>query len=130
MRSIRSLLLLLLLALPAVASGQNADVLTGKVTGGEGEAVVGARVTVISIETEISRSRLTDKNGRCVIVCADGGGRYIVRIRMIGMADVVKTVLREEDEELLLTNVAMQPQAIQLQEITVTAQGPPPGQAR
>src|SRR5687768_3672600 len=130
MRSIRSLVLLLLLALPAVASGQNADILTGKVTGGEGEAVVGARVTVISIETEISRSTLTDKNGRYMIVFPDGGGRYIVRIQMIGMADVVKTVLREGDEELLLTNIAMQPQAIQLQAITVTAQGPPPGQAR
>jgi hypothetical protein len=90
---------------PAALFGQNADVLTGKVTGEDGLPVVGARVTAVSIETEISRSVLTDKNGRYMINFPDGGGRYVLRITFIGMADVVKTVVRDSDEELLLTNV-------------------------
>jgi hypothetical protein len=38
--------------------------------------------------------------------------------------------MREADEELLLTNVTMQPQAIALDAINVAAQRPPPGDAR
>src|SRR5262245_61222769 len=110
-----------LLLAPAVLFAQNADVLTGKVTSEDGQPVLGARVTAISIETEISRSVLTDKNGRYMINFPDGGGRYVLRVTFIGMAEIVKTVVRDAEEELLLTNVQMAPQAIQLQAIEVTA---------
>src|SRR5688500_5596838 len=127
MRTLR-LITFLTVFLPAVAVAQ-ADVLTGKITGTDGAPVVGARVTVMSVESEITRSVLSDKNGRYLINFPDGGGRYILRVQMLGMADVVKTVVRE-DEELLLTNVIMLPQAIQLSAIEVTAQRPPPGRGQ
>ncbi|HSL72681.1 MAG TPA: carboxypeptidase-like regulatory domain-containing protein, partial [Longimicrobiales bacterium] len=131
MKRIRFLLFALLAVLaPAVAAAQDADILTGRVTGEGGQPVVGARVTAISIETEITRSVLTDKNGRYMINFPDGGGRYILRISFIGMADIVKTVVREAEEELLLTNVAMTPQVIQLEALEVTANRPPPGRGQ
>src|SRR5688500_2228738 len=98
MRMLRSPFLFFFLV-PAVAGAQDADVLTGRLAGGAGEAVMGARVTVISVESEISRSTLTEKNGRYMIVFPDGGGRYVMRVQMVGMPDVVRTVIREGDEE-------------------------------
>ncbi|HEX6309353.1 MAG TPA: TonB-dependent receptor [Longimicrobiales bacterium] len=119
-------LLLLLAAVPAAAQ---TDILTGRVTGADGRPIVGARVEVVSAETEISRSVLTDQNGRYMIQFPDGGGRYLVRITYIGLADLVQAVVRNAEEELLLTNFVMQSQAIALDAINVAAQRPPPSQA-
>jgi len=130
MRWARSCLFLLLALLPAVVSGQQSDVLTGRVVGDDGEPVAGARVTAMSVETEITRSTLTDRNGRYMINFPDGGGRYVLRISFIGMAEKVEIVARQADEELLLANVTLVRQAIQLGALEVTANRPPPGQGQ
>jgi hypothetical protein len=122
------LFVLLLCALPRGAAAQASDMLTGRVVGPDGKPVVGARVEAISIETEITRSALTDASGRYMILFPDGGGRYVIRISFLGMAPEVRTVVREGSEELLLTNVTLTPQAIRLDGIEVTALRPPPGQ--
>lgn len=129
----RRLLLLIvgsLLLLPGRAAAQGADVLTGRVLDTEGRPVVGARVEAISVESEISRSTLTNAEGRYLILFPDGGGRYVLRITFLGMADVVRTLVREAEEELLVADVTMQPQAIQLESMVVRAQLPAPGAAR
>ncbi len=118
--------LFLLLALPQLAAAQ-ADVLTGRVFGPDGQPMSGARVEAVSIETEITRSGLTDRNGRYLIMFPDGGGGYVIRVSFLGMADVVETVLREAGEEILLTDVAMSVSAIPLDAITVRAAAPTPG---
>ncbi|HEY8469275.1 MAG TPA: carboxypeptidase-like regulatory domain-containing protein, partial [Longimicrobiales bacterium] len=112
-------------------AAQEADVLTGRVRSTDGQPVVGARVEVFSVETEITRSTLTNEDGRYMILFPDGGGRYILRITYLGMADVVRTVVRQAGEELLVTDVTMEPEAIALQSIVVRAPPPPPssGQA-
>lgn len=119
-----------LLAAPALASAQNSDVLTGRVIDEAGQPLLGARVEAMSIETEITRSTLTDANGRYMINFPDGGGRYLLRITYLGKADVVRTLVREGDEELLLANVAMSTQAIEIEAVTATARRPQPGQGR
>ncbi|MGH7449185.1 MAG: carboxypeptidase-like regulatory domain-containing protein, partial [Longimicrobiales bacterium] len=73
MRRIAFSMVLLLLAVAGPAAGQEADILTGRVTGVDGKPVVGARVEVVSAETEITRSVLTDRNGRYLIQFPDGG---------------------------------------------------------
>lgn len=120
----------LLLFVPCMVVAQQADVLTGRVTGTDGKPISGARVEAISIETEISRSVVTDANGRYLIVFPDGGGRYLLRVSFIGMADVVRTVMREAEEELLLTHIVLTEQPIELEGITVRAQLPPPGRGQ
>jgi hypothetical protein len=129
MRSIRWICVLFLLALALPASAQEADILTGRVLGADGKPIIGARVEVVSAETEITRSVLTDQNGRYLLQFPDGGGRYLVRITYIGLGDIVQAVVRNAEEELLLTDFVMRPQAIALDAITVAAQRPPPSQA-
>ncbi|CAN5595263.1 hypothetical protein BH23GEM10_BH23GEM10_10800 [soil metagenome] len=117
--------ILIVLAVPAAAQQ---DILTGRVTASDGRPVPGARVEVVSAETEITRSVVTDGNGRYMMVFPDGGGRYLMRVTMIGLTDVVQAVVRNAEEELLLTDVVMQPRAVALEGIDVRAQRPPPSQ--
>jgi hypothetical protein len=124
------LVLALVTALPSAVSAQGADVITGRVIDEQGQPVVGARVEAMSIETEITRSSITDRTGRYMINFPDGGGRYLLRIRFIGKADVVRTVAREGDEELLLANVTMTTQAIAIEGVTATARRPQPSTGR
>src|SRR5687767_447951 len=130
MRWIRSWIVLLLLAVAGTASAQESDVLTGRVLGPDGKPVVGARVEVMSIETEITRSSLTNEQGRYMIQFPDGGGRYLLRISYIGLADFIRTVAREGSEELLLTNATLSAQAILLDAINVQAQREAGSEAR
>ena len=111
------------------ASAQEADVLTGRVLGDDGKPVQGARVEAMEVESEISRSVLTNAQGRYLILFPDGTGQYVVRVTMLGLADQTKTVGREAEEELLLTDFAMTPQAIPLEGIIVRAPLPPTGAA-
>jgi hypothetical protein len=121
---------ILWLMLATAASAQQADVLTGRVAGADGRPLAGVRVEAISAETEITRSGLTDGNGRYLILFPDGGGRYLLRFTFIGMADVVRPLVREAEEELLVLDIRMTPQAVALDPITVAARRPPPGDAR
>ncbi len=111
---------LILVAVPTFVSAQD-DVITGTVTGPDGKPVIGARVEVVSIETEIVRSGVTDTKGRYFVLFADGGGRYVLRITYLGLADVIRTISRSGDEELLLTNITMATGAISLGSVTGTA---------
>ncbi len=126
----------LLLALSFLAVGpfplaaQAADVLTGRVTRDGGAPISGARVEVMSLELETTRSVLTDSNGRYLLLFPDGGGVYVVRVSFIGMADQVATVMREAGEELLLRDFTLAAQAIALDGITAQVTGGAPGQGQ
>jgi len=119
---------LFVLASPMTAHAQQADVLAGRIVDADGKPIVGARIEVISAETEIMRSVVTDRNGRYTLVFPDGGGRYVLRVTYIGMSDIVHTIVREGEEELLLTNVTLSPAAIPLAGIDVRARRPQPSQ--
>ncbi|HWV56170.1 MAG TPA: carboxypeptidase regulatory-like domain-containing protein [Longimicrobiales bacterium] len=110
---------LLALLWPAGAMAQQADVITGRVVDEDGNPVVGARVQVTSVDTEISFTRLTDAQGRYLIYFPDGGGIYILRISQFGMEDYVQPIVRVGSEELLLTNVTMRRQTFVLEELLV-----------
>lgn len=115
--------------LPSVAEAQ-ADIITGRVTREGGAPISGARVEVLSIELETSRSVLTDGNGRFMILYPDGGGAYVVRVTFLGMADQVATLTREAGEELLVRDFMLTPQAIAIAGITATVQGGTPGEGQ
>src|SRR2546422_1827862 len=61
---------------------------TGTVTGPDSQPLAAAIVQVTSVETRVSRQRTTDAHGRFTIVFPDGGGRYELTARFIGMAPV------------------------------------------
>lgn len=121
----RILLPVLCLSIPLPLAAQS-DILSGRVVDQEGKPIAGATVIATSLETGVSRSVLTGNNGRYMILFADGGGIYQLRVSFLGMADQVLLVRREADEEVLLTDVVLRPQAIELEGITVRGRPTPP----
>ena len=57
---------------------QQADVVRGRVIGPDSTPVEGARVTVTSLNGQVSRQAQTDKNGRFTVTFPNGEGDYIV----------------------------------------------------
>jgi hypothetical protein len=135
-RLVRVLLPILVLALLPLASpggqleAQGADLITGQVTDSDGRPLSGARVEVLSLDLETSRSVLTDRDGRYTLLFPDGGGAYVVRVGFIGKEDVAVTLVRQGEEEILLQNLAMRPQAIELEGFRVEGRMTPPALTR
>ncbi len=110
---------------PAAAQvGANTDIITGTVTGPEGQPIADATVEAIAAETQISRQRTTDAHGRFTIVFPDGGGQYQILVRYIGMAPARLNLTRQADEDRLVVKVRLSPVATTLEEITVRARAP------
>ncbi|HEY0780695.1 MAG TPA: carboxypeptidase regulatory-like domain-containing protein, partial [Gemmatirosa sp.] len=98
------------LAAPAAAHAQvgtTTDVLTGTIRDPAGKPIAGATVTVTSVETQVTRTRQTDARGRYVIVFPEGGGRYQLSARSIGLAPRTVLVQRQVDEDQLIANVTL-----------------------
>jgi hypothetical protein len=129
----RSLMILAVACLcpPAAAlaqAGATTDVLTGVVRTEDGQPVLEAMVSATSLETQITRTVKTDARGRYVIVFPDGGGQYRLLVRAIGMAPQILTVVRQADEDRLVTDVRVSVVATRLADINVQARrAPPPG---
>ena len=95
--------------------GATTDIITGVVTGPDSAPVPGAQVQVISLESEVARTRTTDARGRFTIVFPDGGGQYRLIVRYIGMAPATLAIARQADEDRLVANVQLQPAAVTLE---------------
>ncbi|HTS89843.1 MAG TPA: carboxypeptidase regulatory-like domain-containing protein [Gemmatimonadales bacterium] len=124
MRTTRALLIGLLIAVggprrAAAQMGVTTDILTGTVTDTAGTPVIGATVEAVSVETGLSRSATTDTRGRYRILFPDGGGDYQVFARQIGMTPARIRVTREGDDDRLIANIKLAPQAVALEEIVV-----------
>ncbi len=119
-----SLVALLAVSLPASLQaqvGSTTDILTGKVGGPGGAPLVGVRVDATSVETQVTRSKLTNDKGQWTIVFPDGGGAYRVTFKYLGMAPLTITMAHQADEDRLVANVSMSPVAAQLSEVVVRA---------
>src|SRR5438876_12140269 len=95
--------------------GVTTDIITGMVTGPDGQPLAGAVVEAVSVETQLSRQRTTDARGRFTILFPDGGGRYELVVRFIGMAAARLTVARQADEDRIVANVRMDLLAVALE---------------
>src|SRR5687767_1077969 len=106
---------------PAAAAqvGSSTDIITGRVTGPEGQPLAGARVEVTSLETEVTRTRTTDQSGRYTILFPDGGGQYRMTVRYIGMQPLTIALEREADEDRFVADVRMSAVATQLGPVVV-----------
>jgi hypothetical protein len=91
----------------------------GRISGPDGQPLASARIVAMSIETEIVRPVVSGQDGRYMIFFPDGGGIYLLRVSSLGMADWVGIVMREGSEELLITNVRMEPQPIAVEGLSV-----------
>ncbi|HEX2722209.1 MAG TPA: carboxypeptidase regulatory-like domain-containing protein [Gemmatimonadaceae bacterium] len=126
MKSLAALAVCLTLALapaPGVAQvGSTTDIVMGRVTSPEGTPVAGARISVTSAETQITRTKTTDANGRYSLLFPDGGGAYRVQVIAIGYSPQTFSVIRQSDEDRLVRDVVLARTATVLQSVQVRAQ--------
>src|SRR6266705_5952339 len=123
----------LVLIVPAglrVQVGATTDIITGVVTGPDSAPVPGAQVQVISLESEVARTRTTDARGRFTILFPDGGGQYQLVVRYLGLAPARVAIARQADEDRLVANVRMDVVAVSLDAVTVRARAPQRGAER
>src|SRR5438067_3330564 len=109
---------------PSLALGQvgfTTDILMGKISGLDSQAVAGARVEATSLETGITRTKTTGADGRYTIVFPDGGGSYRLTVRAIGMEPVARNIARQGDEDRLISDFIMGRAATQLATVQVRA---------
>src|SRR5438132_1688531 len=125
-----ALIVLCAVGAPRTAASQvgvTTDIITGMVTGSDGQPLAGAVVEAVSVETQLSRQRTTDARGRFTILFPDGGGRYELVVRFIGMAPARLTVARQADEDRIVANVRMDLLAVALEPVTVQGRSEPQG---
>src|SRR6184192_3207586 len=125
-----ALIVLCAVGAPRTAASQvgvTTDIITGMVTGPDGQPLAGAVVEAVSVETQLSRQRTTDPRGRFTILFPDGGGRYELVVRFIGMAPARLSVARQADEDRIVANVRMDLLAVALEPVTVQGRSEPQG---
>ncbi len=111
-----------IVAAPAGAQvGSTTDILMGRVSGLDSQAVANAHIEATSLETGITRTKTTDSEGRYTIVFPDGGGSYRITVRAVGMSPVTRTISRQGDEDRLITDFDMGHIATQLATVNVRA---------
>src|SRR5437879_334886 len=101
--------------------GTTTDIITGTVTGPDSQPLPGATVQATCVETRVSRQRATDAHGRFTIVFPDGGGRYQLTARFVGMAPTQITIARQTDEDRIVASIHMGLLSVALEPVTVTA---------
>lgn len=111
----------LLLGAASRAGAQTVDVIRGRVTGPERQALEGVEVTVTTLSGAVSRQGRTDRNGRFMITFPGGDGDYFVSFRSLGFAPRRFEVKRIADEEILVADAQLQRTTQTLGEVRVTA---------
>src|SRR5207245_1407178 len=105
----------------AAQVGATTDIITGKVTGPDSQPLAGAVVVATAVQPRGSNRRTSDANGRFTIVFRDGGGRYELTARFMGMAAVQVNAARQADEDRIVANIRMGLAAVPLEPVTVSA---------
>lgn len=100
---------------------QTVDIIRGRVTGPERQALEGVQVTVTTLSGAVSRNALTDRNGRYMVTFPGGDGDYFVAFRSIGYAPRRFEIKRVADEEILVADAQLSRTTTTLDEVKITA---------
>lgn len=87
---------------------QGSDVIRGRIVDPDSIPVEGARVTVMSIVSQIERVARTDRNGRFTIIFPGADGQYVVSISQIGFVVKAFELKRMVDEDILVADAQLQ----------------------
>jgi hypothetical protein len=114
----------LLLALPLVGplAQEGADVIRGRVTGPDGQAILGVVVTATSVSGNVSRTARTNNDGRFTIVFPGGDGDYFVAYQAIGFAPRRVQVKRTADQDILVADARLAIAAQQLDTVQIAGE--------
>jgi hypothetical protein len=102
--------------------GQTTDIITGVVVNQTGDPLADVTIEVTSLDTRITRSAVTDEQGRYVLLFPDGGGQYRVTARLIGALAQTAILVRHADEDRLVWDVTLQDHVYVLDPAVVTGQ--------
>jgi len=102
--------------------GTTTDLIVGRVVGPDNVPLGGAHIDVTSLESGITRTKVTGDDGRFGIVFPDGGGQYVVTVHYLGMTPVRTFVRRQADEDRLVADFRLVPSAVRLSAVNVEAQ--------
>src|SRR5690349_19151428 len=114
-----TLLGLVLLLGSTMAQAQQTDVIRGRVTNEDGNALANVRVMATSIPGNVTREVRTDTRGNFQIVFPGGTGDYMVGYALIGYVYRQQQIKRLADEDVLLANASLN--VVQLDTIAVVA---------
>lgn len=103
-----------------LAAQESPDIIRGQVLGPDSLPREGARITVLSLVNQATRTATTDRNGRYTVIFPGGGGDYLVTVQIIGMLPTQQQVKRLLDEDVLILDVMMKP--IQLESVITIAE--------
>ena len=110
------------LATRAVAqAGSTTDIIVGRVIGSDSIPVAGARVSAVSMQTDLARQATTGRDGRYTIVFPDGGGRYQLSVMRIGYAPSNTDILRRPGTDRIMANTVLNRAALTLSTVVVHA---------
>jgi hypothetical protein len=109
-----------LAAPPAFA--QTVDVIRGRITGANNEALENVAILVTSISGNVNRPARTDRNGRFTVTFPNGDGDYMVTVTAVGYALKRFEVKRVADEDVLLADAKLTPVGTVLDAMQVTAE--------
>lgn len=120
-----ALVLIVVLLHPATLTAQAGaatDVLVGRVVDATTKAPIEqATVSATSLATGLVRSVQTGADGRYVLVFADGGGRYSVRVRRLGFTMSNASVVRRPEADRINADFALRIAATVLDRVLVSA---------
>jgi hypothetical protein len=89
------------------AGAQITDVIRGRVTGPDSTPLEGVTVKSLSLQGQILKSDVTDRNGRFSILYINGEGDYWLEFTRIGFAPQRRQIKRIGDEAVLIVDVRM-----------------------
>src|SRR5262245_25118186 len=102
MKTLRAALVAAFCCVASGASAQNVDVIRGRVTGPDNEAIENATVTATTLSGNVSRTARTDRQGRFTITFPGAEGDYMMSYAAIGFAARRFEVKRVADEDVLV----------------------------
>jgi len=130
MRSLAVLSLLCVCLAPAALQAQpgpKTDVLTGRVTDFNGRPIADAQVGATSLATGLSRTQLTDGEGRYRIYFPETASRYMLQVKRMGFHPIQRTVTRRtKDPEQMTIDMQLggTPLALSMVEIEGSSDAP------
>ncbi|MGH7471493.1 MAG: carboxypeptidase-like regulatory domain-containing protein, partial [Longimicrobiales bacterium] len=108
------------LAAGASTVGAQTDVIRGRVTNSDGQALPNVRVTATSLPGNVTRTAQTNAQGQFQIAFPGGPGDYIMGYALFGYAFRQFQVKRLADEAVLLADARLAP--VQLDTLVVVAE--------
>ena len=132
MRALTAFSLLAICLVPTALLGQanaGADILMGRVTDMTGRPVADAQVGATALGSGVTRSIITDAEGRYKLFFPAPARQYVVLAKRIGFAPVQRTITRRADgrEEMRIDmQLGGAPLALSMVEVNGESSGSPP----